>query len=1493
MFDFLAVVIHLRALACFWSSRAPAVTTSPRSLRALTEYVDPVDIPFYDLIDLAAVDAALDQIMVTDAWTDLDDAGFTLGAEFSLGKLPPLHLPGLDQVKLTFDQDGYALGVLTCGDETSLRLEALDLALEFSPDILSDEATGRKGAAIRTRCAVELNGTGFHFLTFPKASLPRSRVAGTPIVITLKDIELGPGGDKYFSVQSGKIELPMFTRAGNKPLVLTGEDLSFGRHGPSGLFAKTGGSPLELNVFGFKCQLDQASIALENGRLRDVNLRGRLDLSRFAPNAKGDGWVSVDFSIGSAGLTATLSDTEPLIELRAAGMFALAVSTIRLAGPTKTEPGALWVSGSLTPEIEGLDGEWPAFAFDEIGITADGKLRLAEGAQIATTQPFTLSWNFASLCITGFSLERPENAPDDLKLRLSASVEVVKGLPAGASVDGLVAHWHAGEVSVNFNGIGLTFGVPGAYAASVSFSWNRSDKTFKGSGSLTIPSIDLQFAAIFEAREVTSDTGDKFNALFLAAETSLPAGVPIASTGLSLYAVSGILAHNYQIKTNDPLDPKRFYKAFMDPPQGFAAISKWQAVRGAHAIGLGVVIGTGDDGWAFSTRGALILSLPDLSVLVTASADVMTKREPLDSGPAGKLAAVLALHPAQKLLRLDFGFDWTEDPIFQVQGEGGGEFRFDRPLEWSVWAGLSPERGSPITASLLRLDSKWLLSGGYWMAINAKRSVNMGALAPIDLRGGSRSVYAELVGSVRAEMGFTWAPYQLEGKLDINARARIVAGKLSLGLRISSGVTAYLPEPKYLRIPLNACIEFNLRFKTIRICLHYAFEWGDLSRPRPTLPLLQHGLSISPRDWVPRASSDIDKAVDNGIVAWPLSDTIGAEPLKIVHPHSVLALEFAKSMSLQLRDPTLVHLNDTATPYPEAIGGKSGYVARWSLTHLALRDENVGKDVQIFGTFQRSPVEREDKGRRVNPRPPNTQLWLLSSNRFGPGGSIGGGGGENTPPADCDVKCATIRECVSLGGLNQGWGRLQNDWPYQWEDRDTPGQYGQYGVQIGVEDLFVVSVPQEIKKLYFMFVDLIGGALPADPWTIEEQVFTNSAPVPLRLSDPNRLYLSICWDELIVADGSGTNEDWHGSTGKEEWSVAPEMRILHPGHRYTLSVEALATLLKGEGTVGTRRFNRQYQFQADRAPHWLGALEHAVEAVYPQDGRRPAFRHYDIVVRFGDDYVRQLYELDNRRLGIRLLDGNGIPVEFAPGKTISPRAPWKAGELVLPPIEEWWRKARAPDPCETSGPVPDQADTVLPVTIAGLNLLPLSRYSVELVAVEDETTEATTDPLARWSFTTSAFMTFSELAGPPVPVPAFGLIQSAPAIDDSFDALAKSFAVPVVAVVSATRITPVRRDDSVAYLLIEAPEPLDDVGGRLAVMIGTHPTRLVANLDRTRIVAELQTLVALEEEQQMLEVALHWTAAPAGAPAEDHRTVGGVATPEICTWSVPLRGLFG
>lgn len=275
------------------------------------------------------------------------------------------------------------------------------------------------------------------------------------------------------------------------------------------------------------------------------------------------------------------------------------------------------------------------------------------------------------------------------------------------------------------------------------------------------------------------------------------------------------------------------------------------------------MIGTGDDGWAFSCCGALLLTFPDIAILAAATGDVITKRKGMETG-GGNLSAILAILPAEHLMRFDFSATWDQDPLFALDGSGEAEFHDDRPLEWMVAIGKKPPSGKPVSARALKLGGSYMLSADYWFRIDAARSANIGMTTGIGWRFGPPGLHVDLVAQVSGDVTLAWNPAQLEGDFGILGRARLVGGGLSLAVNVRASPSLKIACPTELVIPLKACIELDLGLKRAELCLAFTIAWLDRKPPR--IEDLVHGLSTVPRHWSPRLTGYPNAPYDSGIV---------------------------------------------------------------------------------------------------------------------------------------------------------------------------------------------------------------------------------------------------------------------------------------------------------------------------------------------------------------------------------------------------------------------------------------------------------------------------------------------------------------------------------------------------------------------------------------------------------------------------------------------------
>jgi hypothetical protein len=1456
----------------------------PLSLLPLSELIDLLDFPLFEHlpIDLAdkpeALQELFESIRCADASTSLDGPNLVIEMDLFFGRpLPFLQLPGLDAFDVriggTEEEWGRARALLKVGPDLALTLTDIAATLTIAPSILARTDDPSKGAELTVTGGFSVTSSAVVLRGFEEADLKPASLAGTELIISATGIQViddNRSDGSAIAMAQATVQLPLDwvqTDSGDH-VEIRGEDIRIGPSGLTGRFLHIGADPVTGTLCGFAFRLRNCELQFEDNAVVKAALRADIHLSALDEGAR-ETWIGIEVSFGPGGVQAALlpasqqparqqqddeqreeegDETDPdnvegagsIFAVTIQGVMRLGVKALRLT--QEPDEWVMFLSGVLTPLIEGGE-DWPSLMFDEIGIGSSSGFLLPEGAGIATTAPLVAKWHFVTLTITAFRLARPRGSPRALELSLTGAVKLLDGLPAGVSVEGLVVTWHrdTGDIDVRFDGLGVEFGLPGGFRAGIELAFSAAPAPhFKGHGFLDLESLDLRLDILIEAGRAPTVDGGELVYLFLKAETeAFPGGIPIGATGLSLYGVSGLLAYNMTLdvgRHSEAPPHRRYYRLFADQPIGLTEREKW-VVRAGAALGLGAVVGTADDGTLLHCKGIFLLTLPDLTLLLQARADIIERKPALKDEKTGSIDALLTYLPTDNVLTFDLDVQWSKGDLFTVGGAAHALFRFDDPLAFRLELGQEPP-GLQIAARALRAEDSWLLDTGYWMRLD-RRGMATGVLAHFGKRYEVAGFWAEISGSLRAGMGLFWDAPQWEGSAAFDGFAGLGCDGLSLGVGIAAQVDVCVQQPLRFIVNARACITIDVWFDSWEICLAHRFAWVREEPPALVDPFI--AARAEPRLWMPRAKNGKDE-VDDGIVDLASGPPGGGLPA--VWPHSVLTIEFAKPMMQEA--PVF---GGYEAVLPVAVAERSGYTASYVLTRVELVCEsNPGASLTLFGTWTKSPASRPDPetGRRHEPRPPNTCLQLLSSDRFGRRGSLSGGGAENIGLDYCARENAQETVCVPLAGMFIGSGRLQNGWPYVWllnnesdpraDDRDNA-----WGILYAPFDQVRIYLPEDVKEIEAHLAEYAPDPPPPDTY----QRATLSRPangwlaLPSAWAAAQRVVVELCYKRLRTsAPGSVVVTERVGSGGREEWSIRPEDRLLRPGETYRLEIQG-ERRLRG-GTNRTEPFSHLFRFKVLPAPEYPDALGNAIAGVYPSDSAQPVYTGYDFIIRFKEDFVPALYAVSGRRLVLRLVDGRGKVVRNPQGHPIL--APVvQVGQTLPAPTERWWRATYMRDPvnnCIVGPPIVEKGETELALPLENIKLQPTTRYTVQLIVVStsNPTDDHGASVLATWSFTTSAFTTFSALFGRPSVDPRGVRFTALPDANE-FDAIARACGVPITAVARETRLMPIFGPRGLSAFLIEAPEPLDDESGRLSVTVAGRLTQLFFNRNRTRLFA--------------------------------------------------------
>jgi hypothetical protein len=1477
-----------------------------RSLTPLSELISQSDFPLLEMLSFDQVASVFNRLYVAEHSVMVIGDNLMIDAYLAFPEEISFSIPGADAYAVVLGSAGpgwTALKMhLAVGPDFALVLSDLTLGLRFDPNVLRNPKTGA-GAEINTACTLTIDADGLRVTNHGTLTLEKSQVGGTAVLVEASDVMLVLDGDplpEFLAGQEGFRGIAFERLAVSIPpeylQLPPGQTLDLAiEHGAVGTTGFTGeasfsagsDSPVPGSFLGFDCRLRK----IELNFFENALLAGGLELDlRLRPlEARGaEKWVRLDvdfdqdggFSASASAVQPPEASTKPgaLVTVDFAGAVKLALSGLRMERDA-ISTGDVWsvyFSGEVQVDIPGAN--WPELGFDEIGVNSKGDLLLSEGGGITFETPLVVEWYFVRLMIPKFRFGRPEGSRSLLQVKLSAEVDLIEGLPAGASVDGLTITWDPASDAapdVSFSGIGVEFSSPGVFSAGikVGFIQQGNSVEFRGQGHLELSALDMnmQIGVI-----VGHDAPQDFSYLYLFADAKLlPTGIPIGNSGLSIYGFQGLIAYNMALALDTSLpEDERYYEIFVRQPGiGITAIEKWGKHKGQNALGIGVVLGTADKGFVFNVKGLLAVAFPDLVILLQAKANFLKLKPDMSTASEGTMDALMVFDSIQNTFTFDIVASWGVPNVVEVGGSARVFFDFDDPSAFYLRIGQNID-GKRISANVIRWGDKWLFSAGFWFEVNA-RGVVTGVLIEVGVRYEGGGFWIEAIGRAYGEMKLFWEPPQFEGSLALSGRIGAGYRGLSVGISLGGEATVRVARPKEVRLSARACLK-ALFWKA---CVGHTFRWDDIKDPILERPL--RDVSAKPRDWTLLVSDKDAAKADDGVV-----DLLEGRMTAGVQPHSFLTINFAKPMI----DNT-GRFNE-AVPLPNdgflTVGEKSGYSASYELMEVRLV-RNPGGDneaIDIWGVWAQETPNY------------NTSLRLLSSERFAHDGSLTESFVEGTELDYCGEP-VDQRLCLPLEGLEPGYGLLAGKFRYHWDTSRSAYPYNDrrnspfiellsgdvFSVWLGggesnVEYKATECPERERTEEWRHALEKSGDGHPRNAGTVLK--IAKSVPAQqgetgewiMPVNDGGQCLLEICFDtghgdpEYVLGKRRGGLK-----TDKEEWTVPDSARLLIPGQTYSLSVELKTRLRRLDGIPSEQPDAQQTwtgTFTVALPPLYRGALDNYVAATYPGMDARPIYTGYDFAVRFVDDYINYLYAAGQQQLLIRLFDGQGRPVVDQSGNAVLIPATQK-GMPEKGLSQSYWEKQYLINKdagCIVKDLGDQSGETTITLPASVLALTANSQYRAALVS--DKKVDVA---LHYWTFTTSQYKRFTDLVKPAEkvhrPVPTFATITS-----DSFESACRQLQIATVAFVSQSTLTPfVSQDRSqLVAVLFEAPEPLDPAT-RLSVSLDGAVVQVIANGDGTRLLLHRKTGTWPAGDHVLK---LTWSRGKPGDPAETLRAENGV-----------------
>lgn len=1469
-----------------------------RAIQALGAYLSVDEFPLASFLPSSTLHPTFDALFLVDPVITTLPGGLQFDTGLAWEGELALQLPTSDLVTVVLSPGGAGFTAVSCrlvtGTDFQLTVDQLTVAVRISPAVLADAATGGP-AEIRFDAALSFTPDGLEVLGPVSVDLPSSEVAGTGLVVQATGVGLVTGSSprpgyvanpafEGLVIEQGTLTVPAgwFTGPDGAPVSVTLAEAAIGSTGFTASLAVSRGepgAPDDARIGLFPARFQSLVLAFVDSAIEQAELALDLRLPALETGAGTGDWVRLAATIGSDGsFSASLAAVQPdgagggahLVNLDLADAVTLSLDSLRLdhAG----ERWTAWIDGAVTVAIGqliGAGGTWPELAFSQIGVSDDGTIELGDDAGISLQAPVTVDFDLATLSLSTLRLGAG-SSPGSLAVGVNGAIEMLKGLPAGASVRGLTVELPAGggRPAVGLDGIGIGWSVPGGFSASLEAAYvaDAQSGRFEGTGQLAVPALDVDVTVSLLVGRVRAGGFTTFQVF--ADARLMPSGIPIANTGVALYGLQGLVARNRAPAWDLALPAdERYYRLFAAPPIGISDPGKWADAEGQSAVGLGLVVGTLDRGFLFSTKGLMVVTFPDVTVLLQSRTDLVSVAPALGDATEGTISSLLVYASADHALSFDLDASIEIPVIVSMTGNATAFFDFDDPGAWYVELGVD-QSGQRLTANVLGWQGTWLFTAGAWFRIDAT-ALEGGARLDVDLTASKSGFWIGASGYASADMHLAWNPLQWEGRAAYGLTVGAGYRSASLSFQVEGGATVTVPAPTSLDLTIEACISLLVT----QLCQPFRFHWDLPVAPAVTSP--EGPRFAAPRHYQVHPDPADDQRLIDGVVELGGPDTA----VPVAELNSVVTIDFDRPMVDSVGFNEGIELPDGGQ---RTIGTESGWSAASELVALTLvQDPDGGAEpVALWGTWALDTPEQ------------NTRLRLFSSERFDHDGSLTSGFATSYTVDYC-YEAPVTRTCLSLRDLHLGWQYLVNaggdatGTVAAWDGGPTNPDT-RFGVLLADLSALTLYLPDRPATVTVLLLERTASGGPGRPVT--ERARPQDGVLVLDGAFAQDRYLT----EVCYPRGHGTYQRSATEragvivTDQEAWSVPAEELLLAPDTVYelTTTTRTIRRSPSGRTDVPLGDVVTVSRFRTAGPPAFPGAAGVLVAEVVPAHGDRAVFRGYDLTVRLVDRYVPYLWTSVGAELRVRLVDGAGRPVLDADGNealaTVS--AEGAVEHTVTTLAWDQLVEAYRGGPCLTiePPPLPATAETVQYLggtDLAGL-IAPNTRYEAQLVSSADPAT-----PLWRWTFTTGRYATFTDLATtgreirPARPAPA-DLVPTG-----SFDADARMLGLPTIAYVEHLTVTPVlnRTGRRIQAWLLESPEPLEP-GVRLAVTVAGRPAQLTGNGDGTRVLVVPAATGRLDDTR----ISLTWARDPAGWPA---CTVDGVGGPELVTFTVTAGAL--
>jgi hypothetical protein len=774
-----------------------------------------------------------------------------------------IGLPGLDGLAIVFGSTDAGATLIDAGfffgtKGFSARVDNITVALRFPPSILkpvpeSPGATAPPHAQIEVHGAINLDENfDLRFDGFDSLSLKPVMIGNSGIIISAEDVkidfsrtetlpEIADAGfdENFMGVYIGRAQVKLpegLPSLAPEDLVL--ENAVIGTGGVSGRLeahysptynptTKTFSGHGAGTLFGIPFGIKDVAIEFKQNALLESGISGKLLLPFFEEP------VDVEIAINLNGnFSVQISSANGLYTLTKAGLLELQLESIGFEVADGLFTAKL--GGELKPLFGGLT--WPTFRLKELAIDSQGHVHL-DGGWLDLPSQYALDFHGFKIEITKLGFGKTDDGGK--WVGFSGGLKLVEGLSAGASVEGLRVTWYDDrpDKRITLDGVGVEFEVPEVVRFKGAVSYRELTvgtelvHRFDGSIKLELLALDLQIDATLVVGSASGPNGTyTFFAIYLAVE--LPAGIPLASTGLGLYGLAGLFALSME-PDKRPDEPWYGVGAtdgwYHRSPVGVTDLrNKWVNRRGSLAFGAGITIGTlSDNGYTFSGKVLLVIVFPGPILLIEGEANLLKERSKLDEEPLFRALAVLDGRAGTLLIGLDAQYNYgSSGELIKIRGGVEAFYNFSDADAWHLYLGIKDPRENRIRADLFQL-----FEANAYLMLDAHQ-LAMGAWVGYAKRWSFGPLSVELEAWLEGNAVISWKPAHLHGDLWLHGRVALRVFGFGLSLSVDARFDADVFVPFHVRAEISVSIDLPWPLKDYEADI--TLEWG----PKPTNPPL-------------------------------------------------------------------------------------------------------------------------------------------------------------------------------------------------------------------------------------------------------------------------------------------------------------------------------------------------------------------------------------------------------------------------------------------------------------------------------------------------------------------------------------------------------------------------------------------------------------------------------------------------------------------------------